>query len=100
MTLVEERAKKKKVQDDARAKRDKELRNAFIIVCTKAEGILVMRHLMQTCGYEKSDTTMDPATGEINPLASIYNQSRRNVYVELRRLIPVKFRTKIEHGSV
>jgi len=100
MTLVEDRNKKKKAQAEARAKRDKDIRNVITVACAKSEGIQLMRYLMEICGYQKIDTVMNPATGEINPIASMYNQARRNVYVELRRLIPKRILTKIEHGSV
>ncbi|GAJ07985.1 unnamed protein product, partial [marine sediment metagenome] len=65
MSLVKEHEQKRKEQKAALAKKDKELRNIFSELCTKAEGILVMRHLMQICGYDKNLTVGDPNTGNV-----------------------------------
>lgn len=96
MSLVQEHAQKREKQKAALVKRDKELRNIFNELCTKAEGILAMRHLMQICGYDQSSVVANTQTGEIQSLGTLYNEGRRNVYREIRHYINPKFLKRIE----
>lgn len=60
------------------------LRNAFNNVAKTDAGRKVFRYLMQECGFLKPALVASCATGEINPLGSIYNEARKDVYYKIR----------------
>ena len=101
MTLIRsERAKKIEEQKLKLAKRTSQLKDIFSEVCATAEGILAFRYVMEICGYQQVSITGDPATGDIQDRGTLYNEARRNVYLELRKIIPNQFLKKIEFPSV
>ncbi len=75
----------------------KGLKKCIAIATSSPEGIIFARHIFGMCGYDKHSVTMNPETQELNTQATIYNEARRNLWLELRNLIPVKARKKIEY---
>ena len=93
-----------KLNSEAKTKRNvkhtnelKGLRKVIAVATSNAEGIIFARHIFRMCGYDKHSVTMNPETQEINIQATVYNEARRNIWLELRNLIPVKARKKIEY---
>lgn len=66
------------------------------------EGRVALQHLMEICGFQKTSITGDPKTGDLHDRGTFYNEARRAVYLELRKLIrpdilkQVEFTTTIE----
>lgn len=52
------------------------------------EGRLVLGILFRMSGYDKPSVTVDPVSQEINDKCTLYNEARRNIWVELRKFIP------------
>ncbi len=75
----------------------KGLRRTIAVAASNAEGIIMLRHIFSMCGYDKFSITMNPESQELNTQATIYNEARRNIWLEFRNLIPVKARKKIEY---
>ncbi len=75
----------------------KGLRKCIAVGASSAEGIIMLRHIFGMCGYDKFSVTMNPQSQELNTEATIYNEARRNIWLEFRNLIPVKARKKIEY---
>ncbi len=75
----------------------KGLRKCIAVATSSAEGIIFARHIFRMCGYDKHSVTMNPESQELNTQATIYNEARRNIWLEIRNLIPVKARKKIEY---
>ena len=50
-------------------------------------GKIMLRYIHDTAGFTKSSTCTDPQSGEIQPHATAYHQGRRDVYLELRKLL-------------
>ncbi len=100
MSLIQEQKKKKEKQQQQILKQQKELKDIFAQVCTMAEGILALRHLMDVCGYQKISIVGNPVTGDINDRSTLYNEAQRNIYLGLRKLIPYKFLKQIEFPSI
>ncbi len=96
MTIAAARKKQKEAQAEELKKHNRELRNIFAVVCGQAEGILVFRHIMRQCGYQKPSVVANPNSGEINTNSTVYNEARRNLYLSLRKLIPQKYLKQIE----
>lgn len=69
---------------------DKELRQAFARLAKTEDGIKVMRHIMAECGFKESSMVMNAATHEILPMSSLWNESKRGVWIDIRKMIPHK----------
>jgi hypothetical protein len=81
----------------ALARRER-IRASFKAVAKTAAGRDVLHYLMQECGFLLSDVVSDPKSGELLPLASLYNQGRRNVYVgSIRPMLDPKTASVIEN---
>ena len=89
---LEAKAKKLKQGNELKG-----LRKVIAVATSSAEGIIFARHIFRMCGYDKHSITMNPESQELNLQATIYNEARRNIWLELRNLIPVKARKKIEY---
>lgn len=50
------------------------------------EGKRVLAYLCYMCGFQESSLVQSP-TGEINLIATAHNESRRSVYLSLRKMI-------------
>lgn len=61
------------------------------------EGLVVLRHLVEICGYEKSDIVGNIQSGEILDRSTFYNAVRRGLYVELRKFIKTDILKKAEY---
>lgn len=57
---------------------------------------IVLRHLAKICGFFKSDIIVNPTTNEINPIATLHNEARRTVYLDIRRMMSDDIRRVIE----
>jgi len=57
---------------------------------------IVLRHLAKICGFFKSDIVVNPTTNEVNPIASLHNEARRTVYLDIRRMLSDDIRRLIE----
>lgn len=83
-------------------KRKKRLTRCINTTFATEDGRVVLQHLMEICGYQKTSITGDPRTGELQDRGTFYNEARRAVYLELRRLVrpdilkQVEFTTTIE----
>ncbi len=89
--------KKQKEQQEANAKRMGQLVQCVSIASSTPEGIITFRQVMHMCGYNKSAVTGNPESGDINLNGTLYNAARENIWKELRQLIPIKARKKIEY---
>lgn len=67
---------------------DRQLIEDFVRVAETEAGRNVLRYLMRTLGYQRPSITQDPQSQEINPIATIYNEARRNIWLEIRGKIP------------
>ena len=87
---------------------NKELREAFRQVSKTKAGQTVLKWLMGYCGYHDCSTvrqvTIAPdgksqILGDILPLASIHNESKRATWADVRKLIPAPQLIQIEHNQ-
>ena len=78
---------KEAVRKAQKAKREA-LRADMEVTFATPEGIRVLRYLQETCGFTKSSIGGNPALGMDVSIGTIYNDSRRGVYLELRQLLP------------
>ena len=81
----------------AQQKQMAQLVQCVSIASSSPEGIIAFRQIMLMCDYNKSVLALNPQTGRVNTEGTIYNVGRENLWKELRQLIPVKTRKKIEY---
>lgn len=91
--------KKKKAAEVALLEYTDSLKKALVEVAQTKCGRTVLRHLMHEGGFLKTNITMDPNSREINPLGTIYQEARRDVYLGLREKLPKKLIILIEHEN-
>ncbi len=94
-----DRELKKKVQAEKQHQIDKILRSAFHRTFKTQDSKVVLRYLMEHCGFYDSDIVMNPQTNEINPLATIHDLARRSLYMRVRDLIDPIFVFDVETHS-
>ncbi len=80
---------------EARAKR---LKADFARVASTEAGRNVFRWLAEQCGVFKPSVVAHPDTGEIFTNSTVYNESRRGLYLTMRGYIPAKQRIAIEYN--
>ena len=73
------------------------LAQAYKMVASTREGVEVLRHIMQLSGYKSPIVTFSRESLEVNPFASIYNASKRDVWLEVSRRLPAQLLREIEN---
>lgn len=75
----------------------KKLKQDFNQTFNSPHGKSVLRYLLNQCGYQSVSTTMNPQSGEINTVATIYNEARRNVYLKIRSFLMEEILRDVEN---
>lgn len=82
------------------ARRYKQLRTDMALTFGTPEGKRVLKWLLTQCGYQESGIGGNPGIG-LNALeGTLYNNARRNVYIELRKLIPHSTLKEVEYDNL
>jgi len=81
---------------DKEQEKDKVKRAVAEIAETEA-GQIFFNWMMGSCFFTRSTIESNPSAREINPLGTVYNESRRRLYLDVRRGIPPALLKKIEH---
>jgi hypothetical protein len=90
---------KQKKLDDVRKRNQEEYQKAreAMQVASKDPNVQVLlRHIAKISGFFKVDVVVNPATFEINPMASLYNSGRRSLYIDLRRMMDEETKRTVE----
>lgn len=90
---MDERTKKPAVEVP---QADKELRAAFARLTKTEDGIKVFRHLMTQFGFKNPCMVMNKATGELIGSSMLWNEAKRDSWLEIRKYIPHKQLNLIE----
>jgi hypothetical protein len=75
----------------------KELVRTMAIVAKTEAGIRLLQHIMHECGFQSASAMFNQKTGEVVASAMIYNEARRNIWLELRKWIPADRLVLIEN---
>lgn len=93
----------KKSENTSQEKKQAELirlKKDFIEVFSSDAGVRVGRALMNWCGFHSVSVVADPTTGEINDRSTLYNEARRNLYLEMRSFLNREIIKAIEVDSI
>lgn len=69
---------------------------AFARVASTPDGLDVLKVIFAYTGYSAPSLRMNPESGEINEKAMLYNISKRDVWIEVRKHIPPHQLAEIE----
>lgn len=86
------RAKKPPVDKEVRR-----LQEALARLANSDDGLIVLRWIFARTGFAMASIVMDESKGEINTLATIYNEARRNFWLDFKLLMKVEDLIKIEY---
>lgn len=87
--------KKRKYQEAVAAEFTAKAKMVEAVAVTEP-GKALLRYLHDICGYSASDRVLVPTTGEVNLVATALNSERRNVYLQIRALVPAEILREIE----
>ncbi len=79
-------AKTLKEKQDLKARKAKMIETSIQRCLATKEGKLLMKYLMEQCGYQKGSVQASKSTGEHLDSNTQYNEGRRDLYLALRRL--------------
>lgn len=86
---------------DQQGKQDKDkIRRAVAEIAETEAGQIFFNWMMNSCFFTRSTIEADPTAREINPMGTIFNESRRRLYLDVRRGIPTGLLKKIEHTKL
>lgn len=86
----------KKLIEEAKQKRDRQLASDMRKIFGSAEGQNVLRWLMVECGYQRPSVVADKTTQQIYIDSTVYNEGRRNVWLQIRRYLTPKILIPVE----
>ena len=73
------------------------LKRAYNRVARTKDGQVIFNHIMRLCGFAVSSLVLDRNTSEICVQSSLYNEARKTVYYELRKMIDKECLEDIEY---
>lgn len=102
MTKATEASIKKRISEkrQAQLKKIEEPRQKYTAAiqraCSTPDGKILLHYLMTECGYQKNSVQGSTATGEFLETNTMYNEGRRDLYLNLRNLIPPETLAAVE----
>jgi hypothetical protein len=72
------------------------VRAALQILCADTNAQIVLRHIAKLAGWFKSSVVLSPTTNDVAVNSTIYNEGRRSLYLDLRRMLTDDARRLIE----
>jgi hypothetical protein len=97
--LTELQLKAKLNAEEIKEKEKARLTRAFRECFASESGMIVLKWIMTQCCYQISEVSANPATGEINEKASLYNAIRRTLYIRIRKFLHRDILTQVEMDS-
>lgn len=95
----EEIVARRKRHEELVAAARKEMSDAFEAVAGTESGKKVLRYLHNVCGFDKIGLVMKANTGEVDPIATTYNECRRMVYIQMRAFLSTETLKQIEYPN-
>jgi hypothetical protein len=80
--LPSDKAGQQNVQKDVIGQREARIRQILNTTFKGPEGVAALRYIMGLCGYQVTSLVIDPQTLDINPKSMIWNEAKRQMYVD------------------
>jgi len=91
---IEQKRDEKSEQETIKLMRD------FDDVFSSESGKIVLKYINKICGFDTPSLVVNKQTGDICKEAVIYNEARRNVYLEIRSLLRPKVLKEVEYDDI
>ncbi len=94
----QEKKKREQLQAQEQKRREaeaKRLIGSFARVAKTEAGRVVLRYFLAQCGFHRPSVVVD-SNGDVLTNSTVYNEARRNVWLDARQLMTVKDLIKIE----
>jgi len=98
--LTDEQLEEKKQKELKQKEKTEALRRDIRKTFASAHGRNTLRWLMQELGYQNYTVAVDPQSGEINPLTTVYNATRQGVYIKIRTLVSLDTLRAVENKGL
>lgn len=90
MKQLEEQKAKAKEQENR-------LKEAANIVAASAEGVILLKYIMDLSGHKKHKAVVDPTSGEINTQSTVWNVARESLYLSVSKLLDERNLKRVEY---
>ena len=74
----------------------KKVRTAVQAIASDPNAVIMLRHMAKICDFFKSSLVLNPTTKEVNQTATLWNEARRSVYLDFRRMMSEETKRQIE----
>lgn len=98
--LPEDKRKELQTEEKARAQKEAKLRSDLNVVFASAEGMNVLRWLMEQSGVFASPVVIDRATWEVKDKAMLYNAGRVSIYLQIRKYLSPSVTMPVENKGL
>jgi DNA-directed RNA polymerase subunit M/transcription elongation factor TFIIS len=75
------------------------MKKAVEAVAATDAGKELIKFLHRVCGYDQVNLVMNRQTGEVDTVATTFNECRRGVYIQIRNLVPAEVLKEIEFAK-
>ncbi len=86
----------KKEIEEYRRSAERKLTSDMRKIFGNAEGQNVLRWIMGECGFQSQSVVADKKTQKIYIDSTVYNEARRNLYLQIRGRLPAKILFPVE----
>lgn len=87
---------KQKADDQKHTRLAADLNEVF----STGPGMNVLRFIMDECGFLRPSVVYSKATFEVQDKATVYNEARRNLYLQIRKYLKPSITTPVENGGL
>jgi len=92
--------KTKEIKSDKKVMDTDRIKRVVNRLAETQDGQEFLNYLMRSCGFCVSSLVIDVNTSEINTISSIYNEARKTIYYDIRRLLDKEKISKIEYLQI
>lgn len=86
----EKEKEKRKQKEEVHKKEIEKLTRCFNRIAETPDGQVLFRYIKNYSGYGKTAIVGNSDFSDINPIGTVYNEARKDVYYNLRQFIEVK----------
>lgn len=87
---------KQKVESQKNARLAADLNEVF----ATGAGMNVLRFIMDQCGFLKPSVVYNKETFDVQDKATVYNEARRNLYLQIRKYLKPSITTPVENNGL
>ena len=90
---IKEMEERKVKQKEAQVR----LKEAANIVAASAEGMILLKYILELSGHKKHKAVVDPTSGEVNTQSTVWNVARESLYLSVSKLLDERNLKRVEY---